>query len=454
MDDASAQKPARSSAGASPLSASEVALLAGGLALFLVLLYLMRDFLNPLIVAAAFGILLWPLRAHRAARALLLTGGFLLVFWLVDELSVILLPFAVAYLLAYLCNPAVDFMHARLRTPRWVSALVMTALVVGVVALFVLMLVPSIVGQLEVLATRILGNVGNLRAWLLNLALLDQLEAAGLVDKGELIRQFTQVIQEQATALASGIPNAAKEVVQSLSSVIGLVTIIALIPVLFFYTLKDYPLITARLIELFPTFGGRRDYLLKAGSVVGNYLRGQITISAIVATMVSLALLLFGVPFALLIGLLAGLLNMIPNLGIIITYFIGGLIALAFGGVVDLVIVVAVLLGESFLEQSVLTPNILGQRVGLHPVLILLALFVFGFFMGILGLLIAVPATALIVAAYQAYREELTIDLAAYGDYVRGARSKGGLPAEDGIETSAPPVQPTEAGTPETPPET
>ncbi|RMF61143.1 MAG: AI-2E family transporter [Bacteroidetes bacterium] len=444
MDDAALRERERPDAEApARFSAYEIVLFAGGVALFLALLYQMQDFLNPVLLGAAFLLLLWPLRGHRATRALLLTGGLLVLLWLLNILSGVLIPFVTAYLLAYLCNPVVDYLHTRFRVPRWGSALVVTLLVVGVVALFLLMLVPSIVGQLEALAERILGGVGNLRTWLLNLTLLDQLEATGLIDKSELIRQLTQAVQEQATALASSIPNAARGVVQSLSSIVAVIMVVALVPVLFFYTLKDFPTIRDRLIEIFPTFGGRRDYLLKAGVVVGNYLRGQLTVSAIVATLVSVALVLFDVPFALLIGIMAGVLNMIPNLGIIVTYFIGGLLAFVFGGVVKLIIVVAVLLGESFLEQSVLSPNILGQRVGLHPVLILLSLFVFGFFMGLFGLLIAVPATALIVAAYQAYREEWTLDLATYGQPVeryRPARTGSGA---DGTETFRPAAQPT-----------
>ncbi len=416
-----------SSPGAAALSASEVALLAGGLTLFLVLLYQMRDMLNPLLVAAAFLILVWPMRAHRAARAIKLSGSFLLLVWLLNRLSIVLLPFALAYLLAYLCDPVVAYLRRRLRVPRWLSALAVTALVVGLVAMILLMLVPTIVDQLESLAERILGSIGNLQTWMGNLAALDQLQAAGIIDKQELIGQLSGAVQDQATALASSVPNAAKAVLQSISSLFGILTVVALIPVLFFYTLKDYAAIRNRLIELFPTFDGRRDYLTEAGGLVGKYLRGQLTISAIVAIIVSAALLIFDVPFALLIGLMAGLLNMIPNLGIIITYVIGGLLALAFGGVVKLIIVVAVLVGESFLEQSVLTPNILGQKVGLHPVLILLSLFVFGYFMGMFGLIIAVPATALLVTTYQATREHWTFDLARSGEASRPpAREEAG----------------------------
>jgi len=191
------------------------------------------------------------------------------------------------------------------------------------------------------------------------------------------------------------------------------VVTVSITPVLLFYTLKDYPLIKRSLVGLFPTFGGRRDYLVQTGSIVGRYLRGQLLIGAIAATNISILLTLFGVPFALLIGLLAGILNLIPTLGAILTFIVGIFLTVIFGDpwLSQTVIVVIVLLGQNLLEQSILTPNILSHQVGLHPVLILLSLFVFGFFLGIFGLLIAVPTTALLATYYKAYRKELQLDL-------------------------------------------
>jgi predicted PurR-regulated permease PerM len=93
---------------------------------------------------------------------------------------------------------------------------------------------------------------------------------------------------------------------------------------------------------------------------------------------------------------------------------IGAVVALILGSWTKAVIVIAVLVGEAFLEQSVLTPNILSYQVGIHPLLVLFSLLVFGMLFGILGLLIAVPVTTILVTVYRAYREELTIDLSEY----------------------------------------
>jgi predicted PurR-regulated permease PerM len=399
------------------ITAFETVLIAGGVVLFLALLYQMQvpaqeeGFLNPPLVGLAGALLLWPLRRQKAARALMLSGGVLLLLWTINKLSRILIPFAGVYLLAYLLNPVVVSLKKRFRLPRWASSLLITGAVIGTLALVVLILAPSVVDQVDVLSQRLLSGIDGLRSWLAASSILDALSSTGLIEKQEALQQIQSLLQRQARRL----PEAVEGVASSLGSVLGVVTIAALVPVLLFYTLRDYPDIQDGLTELFPTAGGRRDYLVQAGGIVGQYLRGQLMISSIAAFNVSVVLFLFDVPFWLLIGLVAGLLNFIPQLGSIITMVIGGFLAFVLGGWVKALIVVAVLIGEGFLEQSVLTPNILSYQVGLHPLLVLFSLLTFGMFLGVFGLLIAVPLTAILVTAYRAYREELTLELGEYG---------------------------------------
>lgn len=400
------------------LMAFETVLVAAGVVLFLVLLYEMEvppqegSFLNPPLVAIAGAILLWPLRGHKAVRALLLSGGVLVLLWITARVSRVLVPFIGVYLIAYLLNPIVKGLRIRYRVPRWLSSLAMTTLFVGIVVLFALLIAPSVADQIEALSTRVVDGVDSMRSWLATSSVLDSLESAGVIQKQEALNQIQELVQQQASQL----PDTVERVARSIGSLLGIVTLVALVPVLLFYTLKDYPIIRDALIDLFPTASGRRDYLVDAGSIVGRYLRGQLIISGIATFNVSVLLFIFDVPFWLLIGLLAGFLNFIPNLGAIATMAIGAILALAFGGWVKALILVAVLLGQGLLEQSLLTPNIMSYQVGLHPVLVLFSLLFFGTFLGIFGLLIAVPATAILVTAYRAYREELTLELNTYAN--------------------------------------
>src|SRR5690606_32496859 len=117
----------------------QAALLLGGLAAFLFLLWELRDFLSPLMVAAAAAVLMWPMREHRAVRSLLLAGGLLLLLWLLSVMGEVLLPFIVVYLLACLLDPAVTAAQRRWRVPRWASSLVLTLVAVGAIVLILVL---------------------------------------------------------------------------------------------------------------------------------------------------------------------------------------------------------------------------------------------------------------------------------------------------------------------------
>ena len=390
------------------------ALVVGGLLTFLFLLFELREFLNPLLLALAGTVLVWPLRQHHSVRALLLAGGLIVLLWLLTVIGNVLLPFVVVYLIAYMLDPAVAAAKRRWNVPRWASSLILTLVAVGVIVAFLIILVPNIVGRVETLVAGLLESLAGFQDWVMGSSLVTYLEDAGMLERAELEAQFTSVFPDQVGGIVGQIPTALQTITRSVSSIIALITTVTLIPVLLFYTLRDFPTIEVNLTRLFPTIGGRREYLTKAADIVGSYLRGQLTISAIAAFNVTLFLTVLGVPFSVLIGLIAGLLNLIPNVGIILTNVIGILIALIFGTPLDAAFVVGVLFGQQILEATILAPNIMSQQVGLHPVLVILSLLLFGATMGFFGLLVAVPLTALIVTFYKTYREAMTLDLTHY----------------------------------------
>jgi predicted PurR-regulated permease PerM len=387
-------------------------LLAGGLVAFFFLLAELRAVLNPLLLAAAATILVWPMRRHPVARALLMAGGLVLLWWLLLVTGEILLPFAVVYLLAYMLDPAVGAAHQRWNVPRWASSLALTLVAVGALVAVLVFLVPSVVGKVEALVAGLLESLTHAQEWIMESRIVAYLDESSLIPREDLEAQLTSVLPEQVGGLVAQIPVALEALTRSVSAIIALIVTVTLIPVLLFYTLRDFPTIERNLIRLFPKVGGDRAYLQEVGHIVGSYLRGQIAISAIAAFNVFVVLTIFGVPFPLLIGLFAGLLNMIPNVGVILTNVLGVGIALIFGTPIDALVVVLTLFGQQLLEATILSPNIMSQQVGLHPILVILSLLLFGATMGFFGLLIAVPLTALLVTFYTTYREEMTLDFA------------------------------------------
>ncbi len=386
-------------------------LVGGAIATFLFFVYELQSILSPLFLAVAIWLMLWPLRRARATRALLIALSFLLTLWLFTELRTVLLPFLAVYLLAYLFNPLVSILEERFRMPRWVSAGGVTLIVIGTIAFLLVLLIPAIVDQLQLLARDLPRSVTVIQQWLRENEFLAYLESMNLLNRSHLSNEIGNFLPRQIAAFAANIPRAIQGLYTSLGSVLAAITMALIMPVVLFYMLRDYPAIRQRMLEFLPLRADRREVLDTVGRVMGNYLRGQLTISAISAINVTFWLTLFDVPFALLIGLLSGILNMIPNIGVIITNVIGVILALLFGDPawVKAGIVLLVLFGEQLLEATILTPNIMSHRVGLHPVLVILSLFIFGKFLNVLGLLIAVPATALLITFYQTYRGELVL---------------------------------------------
>ena len=384
----------------------------GGLAL-LVILVVERDAMsNPFILAAVGAALLWPVRRERAGRAILLAGGLLLSVYVLRTLAGVLAPFVGVFVLAYLLDPAVAWAERRWGLKRWVSAAALTAVAVGVLAAAVLLLVPAIAGQIEALAASALDVVAGVPQLVADARALDGLERAGLVDRETLVAELAAFLPEQVQALAGRLPSVVVGLTRSVGAVIGVVTVAALLPVLLFYTLKDFPVLRDGAVSLLPRYRGRREYLERVAHVFGSYLRGQLTISALSAVLVAVPLALFGVPFSILLGMLAGVLNMIPNLGSILTYVLSVLLMLVFGTWGDVVIVLVVLAVQAIIEQAVLTPQIMSEQVGLHPVVVMVSLFAFSAFFGIVGFIIAVPTSALIAMSIRAAREDFVLDFA------------------------------------------
>ena len=400
---------------APPRAVSRKTVLAGLLALggltATFLLLAEQDALGPLLVVAVGAVLVWPLREVPAGRPVVLALGLVAGAYLVTRLGGVLAPFAAVFVLAYLLNPLVTA-AARRGVPRWATTAALTLAAVGGVVAAAVFAVPALLDQVQALATDAIALVLRLPEWARTSPLLDRVGEAGLVDRDVLVDELAAFLPGQIEALAAQVPDLLSGVARRLGTVLGLVTTAALLPVLLFYMLKDFPELRRGLVSLLPRYAGRRDYLDRAGSVFGSYVRGQLIISAASAVLVAVPLALLGAPFSLVLGLVAGLLNLIPSLGAILTYVVGVVVMLAFGTLGDVAIVVGVLAVQAIIEQAFLTPNIMGKQVDLHPVVILVALFSAGALFGFLGLLLAVPAAALLAGAVRAYREALVLEIA------------------------------------------
>jgi predicted PurR-regulated permease PerM len=171
----------------------------------------------------------------------------------------------------------------------------------------------------------------------------------------------------------------------------------------------DFPHLTRELLVLVPPASRDRVSQVagRVDGILGRYFRGAVIVAVIQGTISGTVLWIAGVDYALVLGIMTGVLNFIPYLGLVVSLIVASLVATISGGAVatKVIVVVVLYLSQKLLEATVLGPRIIGGQVGLHPVLLILCLLVFGALFGFVGLLIAVPVTALIVVFVREWRE-------------------------------------------------
>lgn len=389
-----------------------VALLVFGLFLFSI-----QEVLNPFLLFWILVAVLLPFRGVPGHGLLVVTGALLTLYWLLDTTGFLLAPFVLGFLLAYVLDPLVDRLETRgLR--RTLAIVVLALPVVGVGVAAVLYGIPALISQMDqiitaapTLLTRLGGWGEGIRERIL-LAHIPGLDAESLPDLRSLDpAQVVSFLQERRAALAGGAWRGVLGLGRGIGSVATLVGYVVLTPVLTFYLLRDYDRILARLRTLLPRsseaaiveFAGEYDDLLS------KYLRGQLTVAIILGVMTGVLLFVVRFPYPFLLGALVGVMGLVPFLGLVLALVPAVIVALVSGNVaISLVKVVGVYGFTQILEGSFISPRIVGESVGLHPVWIVLALSVGGFFFGFVGLLIGVPLAVgvklLVVRGIERYR--------------------------------------------------
>ena len=312
--------------------------------------------------------------------------------WMLYLLSPILTPFIIAALLAYLGDPLVDRLQAW-RLPRTLAVTLVFCAILGGLLLLLLILLPRLESQLVHLSQKLPLYLEWLKGKLLPY-LGDWLAAnEAELDAQGLGRTLAGNWQTAGGALAG--------LWHSLSSsgmtLIGWLANLLLVPVLTFYLLRDWDDLVAAVQALLP----RRSAALwsrlarQADEVLGAFLRGQLSVMFALGVIYTTGLWLAGLDFALLIGMFAGLMSFVPYLGLIIGILAAGLASvLQFQGPSELHWVVLVFVTGQLLEGAVLTPRLVGGRIGLHPVAVIFAVMAGGQLYGFFGILLALPVAA------------------------------------------------------------
>lgn len=302
----------------------------------------------------------------------------------------ILTPFLIAFLIAYISNPLVTKLERR-GVPRSLTIAVLFVFVFIVFLGLVLVLVPLVQKQLAAFAAKLPGYFEWLQAklaqWDSELPALD-METI----RRQLLQQWQDVGKWTATALSYATYSGAR--------LFGWFLNLILIPVVTFYLLRDWDEILRHLYNLLPerTRGRLPPLAQEIDATLAGFLRGQLSVMLALAVVYSAGLALVGLDLAVPIGLLAGLISFIPYLGFFVGILVAGVAALLqFQDGVHLLWVGAVFMAGQVLESLVLTPRLVGGRIGLHPVVVIFAVMAGGQLFGFFGILLAVPAAAVLM---------------------------------------------------------
>lgn len=387
-----------------------------GIALVLALfLWASREILNPLFLFVVLVVALHPFRGRPGHSLVVALAGLITAVWVLSTTGSLLAPFVLALGVAYVLDPLVDRIEATGRGRT--TAVVLLALpVVGAIVAVVLVGLPALSAQAGELIDQAPEAVERLEAWAAAL----QARLQGVPGVGDLVveplarldpQSVVEFLEERREMLARRAWEGVLGIGRGLGSVLTVLGYLVITPVLTFYLLRDWDSITHHLGELVPH--PRRAAVLSFAreydGLLARYLRGQILVATTIGAITALGLWVSGFPYAFLLGVVVAVFGVVPYLGLVLSLIPALIVALTSGDVglslVKLTVVFGVAQG---LEGAVVSPRIVGDSVGLHPVWVVLALTVGGYYFGFVGLLIGVPAAVgvklLVVRGLDRYR--------------------------------------------------
>ena len=313
-------------------------------------------------------------------------GVLALVMWVMGN---VMLPFVAGAAIAYFLDPVADRLET-LGASRVLATLIITLVALFVFVVMALILIPTLINQLSALVTEAPNYSAQFQGFL-------QDKIPALMEPDSALRQtldgIGQTLRERGGQLINTL-------ITSAFTLIDVVIFIVVVPVVAFYLLLDWDRMIAVIDGWLPRDHAEtlRELALEVDNVLAGFVRGQLSVGAILGSFYALSLMIVGLKFGLVVGLVAGLLSFIPYVGAIV----GGVLALGlalfqFWGEPWLIGAVAgIFVVGQMVEGNFLSPKLVGGSVGLHPVWLMFSLSAFGTLFGFVGMLVAVPMAATI----------------------------------------------------------
>ncbi len=325
-----------------------------------------------------------------------IAAATVLVVWL---LGPVLTPFVVAAVLAYALTPLVNKLDSVWggKLPRLLAVLIVELLFILAVLAIALLIVPILAKEIPLLREQLPALAERLNTWaapmLKSFGIHISLDVASV--KAFVLKYLNANVEDGVAAILSSLKVGGSVALTLIGNAI-------LIPVALFYLLMDWESFVQRAVQLVPprmrcAYDG---FMSEADEVLGQYLRGQMLVMLILAVFYSIGLALFGLDLALPIGVFTGLAIFVPYVGFgigLVLALLAGL--LEFASFKAVIMVAAVYGSGQLIESLFLTPRLVGERIGLHPLAVIFALLAFGQMFGFVGVLIALPASAVLLVA-------------------------------------------------------
>jgi predicted PurR-regulated permease PerM len=365
-----------------------------------------RVVLSPVIVYLVLLLLISPWKGTRFHVLTVIAATFLVAVWLLKTLGGLLAPFILAFVLAYILDPVVDRLERRgLRRPFAVAALAVPAVVL--LALALVFGIPALAHQAEMLIEQVPTALQRGVTWIQTVRtrlLAADIPLLGGDGMARALDSFSpervsEYIHQQQAAIGRRLWGAVLGVGKGVTIALSILGYVVLTPILTIYLLLDFDKLSARAQDLIPT-DKRSTWLpliAEYDFLLSRYLRGQMMAAMIVGVLTWLGLWALGFPYPAVVGLVAGVFNLVPYLGLVVSAIPAILISLLSGNILGSLAKAGIVFAiVQTLDGSVIGPRIVGESVGLHPVWVILALAVGSFFFGFVGLLLAMPAAVFI----------------------------------------------------------
>ncbi|HEC77665.1 MAG TPA: AI-2E family transporter [candidate division WOR-3 bacterium] len=336
---------------------------------------------------------LWPFRRDKNVRPVFLLTILLFLFYFLLHYSSILVPFIIGLGLAYILTPMVDFLERR-KVPRVIAILVFLLPIVAVIPLLITLIISGLINELQVLINKIPYAIQQIQLY--SGTVIDKLIELGIdVDPNIIANTITTHLSN----VIAGVFKTIGQIGRGIGSIIMIIYNFVFIPLSAYLFLSDREEITEWFRNLFGLKERKKvdAFINKLNVSLARFFRGTLLLMFIVGFIVGFSLWILGIKYYLLLGVIAGLCNLIPNIGYILSFLPAILIGLTSPSpLLNLIKIASVYIGEQLLENFFLGPLIIGRSSKLHPVVVMIVLILGGMMLGFWGVILAVPAVIFI----------------------------------------------------------